>query len=234
MKIKHIVKSILFAVYFLSGIVIAIFSLTCDKTDKIPNDGNTDTTSVNILLIADFENGKDPTNRKGSVQSWNNNGKPKVDCKYKSGDGANSNYAIQVTLAGNDGIGEGGWTGGGLVLVLTDNKKGINLEDYKNVVFDIKITEGSLLAETRIKLEDTQGSQKPERLISDYGVNISQTWQRVSIPIKDFMTLKENDPGWWNSLDVNSVSKFITVSVNDSKTNNGDGTLLLDNIQFVK
>ena len=229
-------KKQLVIVFIISSLILSTLNIKCEKTDKINNiDENTNLPiNDNFLMIADFESGKDPTNQQGIVQSWNNEGKPHVEYKYKQGDGANSNYSIGVTLTGNDGNGNGGWTGGGLVLILTEEKICMDLEDYIHVEFDIKMTVGSDLAETKIKLEDTLSSEKPERLVSDYGVNINDTWQRVSIPIEDFIILKENDPIWWDALNVKCVSKFITVSVNDGKTNNGDGTLLLDNVQFVK
>lgn len=182
------------------------------------------------LIIADFESGLDPANLGGHIGKWDNNGKPEVRVEFVTDGAASSHGAVCVTLSGNDGKGDGNWTGGGLTLSLLDKPEGINLEAYDSLQFDVKMTAGSRLPFTSVKIEDADGGERPERLIASYGIALTDIWQTVTIPLSEFGQLKTTDPQWWKKADLSRATRFVTVSVHSTTIPNGDGSLYFDNI----
>lgn len=178
----------------------------------------------NGLLVADFESGRDPTNLGGRLQQWNKGAR--VSVGYGSYGGRATGYA---QISGNNG--SGGWTGAGLVLVLSDKAQGLDLSSYSDLRFDVAVAPGSQLGDTAVKFEDTGGNARAERPIRAYAAPPADGWQSVKIPLSAFQ-LKAGDPSWWSGLDSAHVVHFVTVSVRDADTPNGDGTLYIDNVRF--
>lgn len=187
------------------------------------------------LLIADFESGKDPINSGGVIQKWHHGNDVQVEAGYHKlqDDGTHGNYAGSVVLKYPKNSKED-WSGGGLVMVFRDSVKSLNVRSFDFLQFDVQILPGSQLANTKIKLEDSKGSKRAERPLSEFGITLSTEWQTVKIPLEVFTKLRNVDPEDWRGLDRTSVTKLVTVSVRDAKYPDTSGTLLIDNVRFVK
>jgi hypothetical protein len=193
-------------------------------------------TTEQQLLVADFETGQDPIKTSGHIQSWNHGDNLKVQTGYRKLENkeGHGNFAAYVTLTKNDGRGEGNWSGGGLVLVFRHNESGLDVSAFKYLEFDIKASEGNKLKDTKIKLEDSAGGNRPERLLSKYGFSDVEKWHTIQIALQDFANLNNSDPKHWKKLNLKTVTKLVTVSVHNANPNDGDGTLLIDNVRFVR
>jgi len=210
----------------LSGfITLSLIACECDTTCSL-------STPENINL--NFEECIPPEQANSPLSKWDNEGKPEVivTCSFEGAFG--SKGAAQVTLTGNDGEGKNGWTGGGLVIDLTCDTGPINISNSTYLVFDIKVSPGSQLELTTVKLEDAgeKSSDRPELFIKSFSVVPDTTWRTVKIPLKDFTQREANWADWWRPVDLRNITKFITVSVNNATINNGDGTLFIDNLHF--
>ena len=189
---------------------------------------------TSTLLVADFDSGNDPINLGGHVGKWDNSGIPKVEISYINDlKGSDSTGVVQIQLTNNNGGGPNGWSGGGLVLTLSSNSNPLNLSNCSSLEFDIRMEAGSDLSQTKVKLEDMAGIERPERLISDHGSELSDQWQTVRIPLSNFET-KPGDPAHWQSIDITQITKLVTVSVRDANTANGDGKLFIDNVRITQ
>jgi hypothetical protein len=188
--------------------------------------GGGDGGSLDALpLIADFESGSDPTILGGAIGVWNTGAS--ATASYVSGGAGGSKYAAQVTISGNTGGGSAGWTGAGLVLTLRGDGAALDVSGYSFIELDVRMTAGSQLSATTVKLEDQAGTDRPERSIGSIG---TASWSHVKIPLADFATLRSGDPSWWSAANLSAVVRLSTVSVHDSNTANGDGTLQIDNV----
>jgi len=211
--------------------------LTRDLT-RPPKPDTSRATTEQQLLVADFETGQDPIKTGGRIQSWNHGDNIRVQTGYRKLENkeGHGNFVTFVTLTNNDGNGEGNWSGGGLVLVFKPDESGLDVSAYNYLEFDIKALEGSNLRNTRIKLENSgpNGGQRTEKPISRYSVSISSQWQTVRIPLRDFVNLSSSELNMWRRLDLRAVTKFVTISVHDANSKDTDGTLLIDNVRFVR
>jgi hypothetical protein len=121
--------------------------------------------------------------------------------------------------------------------VFKDDESAIDLAEYTSLEFDVKIIAGSQLETTRVKLESAAGPSPDhiylERQLSDYGITFSTEWQTARIPLEDFNS-RSTDLDFWQAPDLTAVTKFVTVSVRDNNAPNTQGTLLVDNIQFIR
>jgi hypothetical protein len=172
-------------------------------------------------VLADFNSGGDPTTLGGSLGVWNN-GATAV-AAYAGG-------AAQVSITGNTGSGPGGWSGAGLVVTLQGSTAPFDMSAYAFLEFDVRMEPGSQLGATKVKLEDAAGIQRPERSIAAYAGSVGTSWRHVRIPLTAFSVQQAGDPGWWSPVNLATVVRFVTVSVHDANTQNGDGVLQIDNL----
>jgi len=178
--------------------------------------------------VADLESGRDPTNLGGTVGAWSHGAS--AEASYVAGGAGGSAYAAQVAITGNDHPGADGWSGGGLVLTLRDAGAVMDVTPFSHIAFSVRMSEGSQLAATTVKLEDNRGVQRPERRIAEYGGPIGTDWKRVRIPLADFVQLRPSDRTWWVATDLKRVVRFVTVSLHDDTTKNGNGILQIDDV----
>ena len=222
---SKIVERLVYCSFF----IFLLSSQGCDDNGTGPG---------NSLLIANFNPGVDPITYGGKLQQWDYGDELEVTTGYyqlENNDAVHGAYAAFVKLAKSGTKRSDDWSGGGLVVVFQDDESGIDVTGYQFLEFDVKVVAGSALNSTRVKLENSQqGPIYVERLLSQYGITFSTEWQTARIPLTDFATLRSTDPDYWRAVDLTSVAKFVTVSVRDNNTPNAQGTLMIDNIRFIK
>lgn len=241
-KICLLNSKMLVRLFYLLIIIFLLGSQCDDDNDGPSSPATTPTPDANRLLIADFNTGKDPINSGGKLQQWNHGDLLIVETGYhelESEDEEHGKYAAFVSLTEPASRGRDDWSGGGLVIVLQDDELAMDLTDYQFLEFDAKVTPGSTLATTRVKLESPddylpEDRVYGEKLLSDYGVLLSTEWQTVRIPLMDFAIVQDSDPDYWYAADLTSITKFVTVSVRDDQIEDTQGTLLIDNIWLIK
>lgn len=197
--------------------------------------------SQDVLMIADFEDDGRPNDCGGSIGIWKDtlsNIEVWVTTDTMGGGAQNSRWYAKLAIVGNDGVSPAGWTGGGLVVKITDCPDGVDLRMYDSLRFEVKMFLNSNLRETRIKLQDIENDSIPERYIlnSDYGNFPSADWETISIPLEHFDTILITDHLYkWVPLDQEKVKEIVSVSVNDgSFVEPANGILGFDNFRFVK
>lgn len=197
--------------------------------------------SRDVLMVADFEDEGLPNDCGGSIGIWKDtlsNIEVWATADTMGGGAQNSRWYAKLAIVGNDGVSPVGWTGGGLVIKLTDCPEGVDLSRYDSLQFEVKMFANSNLRETRIKLQDIENDSIPERYIlnSDYGNFPSADWETISIPLEHFDTILITDHLYkWVPLDQERVKEIVSVSVNDgSFVEPANGILGFDNFRFVK
>ena len=184
------------------------------------------------LLIADFEKGK-TLEKGGKLAVWQSNKSIKVDWgivktethKEVQGEG------VGTIKFSEDAI-KGKWIGGGLVIPLKANSAAMDLSCYQTVLFDMRIAAGSEFGAVRLKLEDSRGGNRPERLISNYGNALSDDWQRYRIPLIDLLKKNETDASHFESGDAQQIKKIVLVIVSQKEDKLLKGEVQIDNISF--
>ena len=197
-----------------------------------------------VLFITGFENGKNPTEGGGGLGIWQDTFSDiRVFAFYATdgGGAGNSPYYAKLVIQGNKKNSATGWSGGGLVLNLSDCIKGLDLSEYDLLQFDIKTFPGSSLNYTNIKLEGAtieqiENDSTPERKISRFGVFPSSEWKTVSVPLDSFNIIRHTDTAFyrWTPFDRGHALKLVTTTINDFSDDGLDGVLGIDNVRIVK
>jgi Txe/YoeB family toxin of Txe-Axe toxin-antitoxin module len=86
----------------------------------------------------------------------------------------------------------------------------------------------------RIKLEDTKGTNRPERLVNNYGHALSQEWQHYRIPLPELIEKKKDDQKHWAEGDQKAIKKIVLVLKSKKEDGQFGGELWIDNVTFIK
>jgi hypothetical protein len=192
------------------------------------------------LFITGFELGQNPTEYGGSLGYWNDTlSGIGVTVQYDTAGGgaSGSRYYARLDIAGNDGDSPKGWSGGGLVLNLSDCMAGIDISGYDSLQFEVRTFPGSNLGQTKVKLEDVRNDSIPERYLIEFNDDFpSGEWITVSVPLSWFGLIKPTDPlHQWVALDEKLVLRLVTITINDPHSGQVmDGALGVDEVRVVK
>lgn len=171
------------------------------------------------LLITDFSSGEFACQHIGSWGEGDNI----VVTFHCENDGTNS--FGRLTITGNDSEGPQGWSGGGLVLPLSDCLDGFDLTAYRFLKLDLRANSGGYLHFSKFNLKDREDKEGQERPLQAYDT-LTEEWKTFSIPLNDFI-------GSTVSLDLLRAANLITVAVNNGTYPfNIDGTLDIDNVRL--
>jgi hypothetical protein len=186
------------------------------------------------LEIANFEGGATSI-QGGQLSTWQSSKKVEV------------NLGTQAVKSDSERLGQGAafvritpsriredWVGAGLVIPLTANDGSMNLECYGHLEFDLRVAAESQFAEVRIKLEDTKGTNRPERLVNNYGHALSQEWQHYRIPLPELIEKKKDDQKHWAEGDQKAIKKIVLVLKSKKEDGQFGGELWIDNVTFIK
>ena len=185
------------------------------------------------FLVTNFEKSK----AEGKVHQWSHPKGIKIETGYKKLDTPtkkNGNYVAFAKLPLSKKKIKDGWSGGGLVILMNKDESCIDVSKYKYLQFDISIDQRSNLKNTYIKLEDNTKGPWAERLLSDYGLNLSTNWETAKIPLDDFVKLSSKEKKRWKILNLSAIKKIVTASILNSDHSNTQGTLYIDNVRFIR
>ena len=192
-----------------------------------------------VLFITGFEPPIDSTEWIAGLGFWSDTiSAIQVDVDYGSDGGAmGSQFYAKLVIEGNDGQSIEDWSGGGLVLDLTNCTQGIDLSDYDLLQFEAKVFPNSAIEFTHVKLQgaplaEMRNDSTPERPLSQYGVFPSEDWETISIPLDSFKLVHAWEE--WVPFDEEHGLRFVTSTVNNFSPHPFDGALGIDNVRFAK
>ena len=172
------------------------------------------------LLITDFSEGSQVCS---VIEIWQNSLEMelRITCEQDRG-----NPYGRLSIEGNDGKHQQGWTGGGWSLPLWDCSKGLDISAYHVLKIDLRFIEGGYLHFSKFRLEDAEGQGTLELPLQVYGTH-SYTWQTFSFPLVDFM--KDTSL----RVDLERVTRILSIAAhNGTFGHNIDGIMEFDNIRF--
>ena len=192
-----------------------------------------------VLMVADFERGDNPTNLCGSMGAWGYPaGGVQVESSYSSllprvdtGHFVGAISLVGVERRPGDSV---TWKGGGLTLALA-GEEGLDVRAYDSLVFYLRTPDvDQLKYTTTLRLKDVHKHKGPQRMIQQFGA-VSTVWTRIAIPLDTLCYAALIDP-----YDTPDVDPAQVVSLETVTTHTGteplpsDGTLFIDNIQLVR
>lgn len=194
-------------------IAAAIMPILAVMTLTISNQAMANT---NEVVIADFNTGDKPNNIEGDFGAWNkdpDDDSQKTEMKFVTDDalGDSTGYSIRLDydVESPNPAYNGFWM----------KLKGLNATPYNSLTFYVK-GDAKTGFTKRVKIELKDKTNKPSAYIVS---NITDAWQKVSIPFDKFRRIQD-----WTAL-----SEFVLV-FDDMNTNPKTGTIFIDQIAFSK
>lgn len=170
--------------------------------------------NANEVVIADFNTGDKPNNIEGDFGAWNkdpDDDSQKTEMKFVTDDalGDSTGYSIRLDydVESQNPAYNGFWM----------KLKGLNATPYNSLTFYVK-GDAKTGFTKRVKIELKDKTNKPSAYIVS---NITDAWQKVSIPFDKFRRIQD-----WTAL-----NEFVLV-FDDMNTNPKTGVIYIDQIAF--